>query len=68
MNFVMVKDAFLLEHGLMENKLDYRAGLKQVLEITFIGEPSLCDQSRQMALWMHPPAWSVNNFKGKHAA
>jgi len=68
MNFVMVKDTFLLEHGLMKDELDCRAGLKEVLGITFIGEPSLHDQSKLTAPWMHPPACSINNFKGKHAA
>jgi len=68
MNFVTVKDTFLLEHGLMEDKLDCRARLKQVLGITFIGEPSLHDQSRQMASQMHPPAQSMHNFKEKHTA
>jgi len=68
MNFVMVKDAFLLEHMLMEDKLDCRARLKEVLGITYVGEPSLHDQFRQMAPHMHPPARSVNNFKEKHAA
>ena len=49
MNFVTVKDTFLLEHGLMEYELDCRARLVETPGITFVSEPSLCDQSRQMA-------------------
>ena len=68
MNFVMVKDAFLLEHMLMEDELDCRAGLKEVLGITYVGGASLHDLSKQTAPRMHLPAQSVNNFKGKHTA
>jgi len=68
MNFVMAKDTFLLEHMLMEDEMDTRAGFKKVLEITYVGEPSLHDLSKQTAPCIHPPAQSINNFKGKHAA
>jgi len=68
MNFIMVKDAFLLEHMLMEDEMDTRARLKKVPEITYVGEPSLRDLSKQTAPHMHPPVRSINNFKGKHAA
>jgi len=68
MNFVMAKEAFLLKHLLMEDEMDCRARLKQVLGITYVGGPSHLDQANKIAPHMHPPAWSVNNFKGKHAA
>jgi len=68
MNFVMVKEAFLLEHLLMEDEMDCRAGLKQVPGITYVGGPSHLDQANKITPHMHPLAWSINNFKGKHAA
>jgi len=68
MNFVMVKEAFLLEHLLMEDEMDCRARLKQVLGITYVGGPSHLDQANKIAPHMHPLAQSVNNFKGKHTA
>jgi len=68
MNFVTVKEAFLLEHFLMEDEMDCRAGLKEVLGITYIGGPSHLDQANKITPGMHPLAKSINNFKGKHAA
>jgi len=68
MNFVMVKEAFLLEHLLMEDEMDCRAGLKEVLGITYVCEPSPLDQANKITPHMHPLVKSINNFKGKHAA
>jgi len=68
MNFVMVKEAFLLEHLLMEDEMDCRARLKEVLGITYVGGPSHLDQANKIAPCMHPLVKSVNNFKGKHTA
>ena len=68
MNFVTVKEAFLLEHLLMEDEMDCRARLKQVLGITYVGGPSHLDQANKITPRMHPLARSINNFKGKHAA
>jgi len=68
MNFVMVKEAFLLEHLLMEDEMECRAGLKEVPGITYVGGPSCLDQANKIAPRMHLLAKSVNNFKGKHTA
>jgi len=68
MNFVMVKDTFLLEHLLMEDEMYCRAGFKEVPGITYVGGPSHLDQANKIAPCMHPLAKSVNNFKGKHTA
>jgi len=68
MNFVTVKEAFLLEHLLMEDEMDCRAGLKEVPGITYVGGPSCLDQANKIAPCMHPLVKSINNFKGKHTA
>jgi len=68
MHFVMVKEAFLLEHLLMEDEMDYRARIKEVPGITYVGGPSHLDQANKIAPCMHPLVKSINNFKGKHAA
>jgi len=68
MNFVMVKEAFLLEHLLMKDEMDCRARLKQVPGITYVGGLSHLDQANKIAPHMHLLARSVNNFKGKHTA
>jgi len=64
----MVKEAFLLEHLLMEDEMDCRARLKEVPGITYVGGPSHLDQANKIAPRMHPLVKSINNFKGKHAA
>jgi len=68
MNFVTVKEAFLLEHLLMEDKMDCRARLKEVPGITYVGGPSRLDQANKITPCMHPLVKSINNFKGKHTA